>query len=112
MTRPAVTIASALFAALAGVLAGGNAEAKPARCFTTDDGHYPCDFVATDRAGSFEITSDTAPDYILLVDEPGLASGFVNFGDRNISLPGQFVRQRDDPACWSNPETNTKICAW
>jgi hypothetical protein len=23
-----------------------------------------------------------------------------------------FVRSRDDGACWNNPQTNTKLCAW
>ena len=30
-------------------------QAKPARCFTSDDGTYPCDFRSTDSDGSFEI---------------------------------------------------------
>jgi hypothetical protein len=102
-------------AMLAGALclgSAGAADAKPARCFTTDDGYYPCEFYATDRSGSFEIAADGKPTYILLIDQPGFATGFVNFGDRNILLPGSYVRSRDDGACWNNPETNTKICAW
>ena len=35
----------------------GAAEAKRARCFSTDDGYYPCNFVATDGLGSFEISA-------------------------------------------------------
>ncbi len=50
--------------------------------------------------------------YTLWVDRPGFAFASVNFGGRDVSLPGQYVRQRDDGACWANPETNTKICAW
>lgn len=96
----------------AGAVAASAAAAKPARCFTTDDGYFACDFVSLDRAGSFEISGEGVPTTTLIVDEPGFASGFVNFGNRNISLPGRYVRQRDDGACWSNPETNTKICAW
>ena len=88
------------------------AAAKQARCFTTDDGYYPCTFVATDRSGSFEISADGYPTYILVMGEPGFAFGFLNLGSRNIPMAGQYVRQRDDGACWSNPETNTKICAW
>lgn len=88
------------------------AEAKPARCFTTDDGYYACNFEALDRQGSFEISARGKPTYSLWVDQPGFAAGFVNFGDRNVSLPGMYVRQRDDGACWANPETDTKICAW
>jgi hypothetical protein len=88
------------------------AVAKPARCFTTDDGYFPCDFRALDRQGSFEIAAPAKPTYSLWVDSPGFAAGFINFGDRNISLPGMYVRQSDDAACWANPETDTKICAW
>lgn len=90
----------------------GPALAKPARCFTTDDGHYDCDFKGTDRQGSFEISAPGKPTYSLIVDAPGVAFGFINFGDRNISLPGEYRRQADDGACWGNSATNTKICAW
>lgn len=92
--------------------AAAPAAAKQARCFTTDDGYYPCTFVATDRSGSFEISADGYPTYILVMNEPGFAFGFINLGNRNIPLAGKYVRQRDDGACWSNPETDTKICAW
>ena len=88
------------------------AEAKRARCFTTDDGYYACNYRKTDRAGSFQISARGKPTTILIVDRPGFAYGFVNFGPRNISIAGEFVRRRDDPACWSNPEVNVKICAW
>lgn len=98
--------------ALAALLAASPAWAKPARCFTTDDGYYACNFRATDRLGSFEITAPGKPTYRLDVNEPGFAAGFVNLGGRNVFLPGQYVRGSDDPACWSNPETGTKICAW
>lgn len=93
------------------LLTASAANAKPARCYATDDGYFDCDFKMTDRAGSFTIVGPSAT-YILLVEERGFASAFVNLGTRNISLPGMYVRQRDDPACWSNPETTTKICAW
>jgi len=88
------------------------AEAKPARCFSSDDGTYACDFKGLDRQGSFEIKARGKPTYTLWVDTPGVASGFVNFGDRNISLPGQYVRETQDPACWSNSETGARVCAW
>lgn len=96
--------------ALAAMVAG--AEAKPARCFTTDDGYFSCNFRATDSNGSFRLSASGHPTYTMDVDRPGFAYGYVDFGDRNISLPGMYVRQRDDGACWANPETNTKICAW
>lgn len=88
------------------------AEAKPARCFTTDDGYYACDFRSVESGGSFEISAPDKPTFRLIVDAPGFAYGFAQFSDRFVPLPGQYVRQSDDPACWSNPETSTKICAW
>lgn len=97
----------AAFAALTAV-----ADAKPARCFTTDDGYFACDFRATDKAGSFRISAPRHPGYVLEVDQPGFAFGFVIIGGRSIPLPSQYVRSRDDGACWVNPETSTKICAW
>ena len=99
----------ALLSGLAGTVP---ATAKPARCFTTDDGYYDCNFRGLDRDGSFEISARGYPTYSLWIDRPGFAAGFVNLGGRNIALPGLYVRQRDDGACWANPETNTKICAW
>ncbi len=99
-------------AALLFVLVSNPALAKQARCFATDDGYFPCSFEATDKLGSFEVQGHATPTYILVVDQPGFAFGFLNFGDRNISVGGMFVRQEDDPACWNNPEMNVKLCAW
>ena len=102
--------ALALAAATIGAI--GGAEAKKARCFTTDDGYFSCNFTATDKAGSFEIGAAGYPSYQLQVDQPGFAFGYINLGNRWISLPGQYVRSNDDGACWNNPETSTRICAW
>jgi hypothetical protein len=88
------------------------ASAKSAHCFTTDDGEYDCQFAATDTDGSFEISADGKPTFSLVMDEPGSAYGFANYGDRNVPLPGKFTRSDDDPACWDNEETHTRICAW
>ncbi|UIJ73032.1 hypothetical protein [Aurantimonas sp. HBX-1] len=93
------------------LLGQGTAAARPAKCFATDDGHFDCDFTATDAAGSFTIVGPEAT-YILVIDEPGKAFGFVNLGNRNIPLAGTFLREQDDPACWANAETSTRICAW
>ncbi len=106
--RPAAFTAIALAAALVPSLAF----AKRARCFTTDDGYFSCQFRATDKAGSFEIKGRSTPTYSLVVDEPGFAFGYINFGNRGIPISGMFVRQRDDGGCWSNPEMNVKLCAW
>ena len=87
--------------------------AKPARCFTTDDGHYDCQFRSTDSDGSFEVSAKGKPTFILIMESPGVAFGYADFGTgRNVSLPGQYIRQDTDRACWENTETNTKICVW
>lgn len=103
-----------------GVLAAGAitlaavsaAEAKRARCFTTDDGYYPCNFRGDDNYGSFTISAPGYPTFSLEVYEPGFAYGYADYGSGSVSLPGQYVRSRDDGACWNNPETSTRICAW
>jgi hypothetical protein len=89
------------------------ADAKLARCFTTDDGYYDCDIKTTDKNGSFEISALKKPRYTLIVDEPGQASAFVTRGaTRNVALPGKFKRNKQDLACWYNAETRVRICAW
>lgn len=89
------------------------AQAKRARCFTTDDGYYPCNFTGLDAAGSFTISARGYPTFTLQVDQPGFAYAYADYGTgRNVSLPGQYVRSRDDGACWNNPETSTRLCAW
>ncbi|MGL4489411.1 MAG: hypothetical protein ACRCU5_08210 [Rhizobiaceae bacterium] len=95
-------------------LAPSLAFAKSARCFTTDDGYFPCNFTATDGNGSFDIQSlkDSGMGYSIIVEEPGFASGYVRINGRGIPVNGMFVRQRDDGACWNNPEMNVKVCAW
>ncbi len=87
-------------------------EAKPAKCFTTDDGAYPCKFELVEFNGSFAISAPDKPTYMLILDAPGYAFGFVNFGNRDIALPGPYKRETDDPACWANLEIDTRICAW
>jgi len=102
------------------VLAGATAffvltsatEARPAQCFTTDDGTYACQFVATDRQGSFRMSAQGKPTILLNVDQPGTAFGFANFGSRNVALPGRYRRSKTDPACWVNDATAAKVCAW
>lgn len=102
----AATTAALLFVA-------SQAAAKPARCFTTDDGYYPCDFQPTDGSGSFEISAPGYPTFSLLVESPGFASAYGNFdGTRSVPLPGTYVRQSDEPACWASDATDARICAW
>jgi hypothetical protein len=111
MTSKATLYACGLCAAALLAFAG-SAEAKRARCFTSDDGYFACSYRAIDDAGSFRISAPGYPSYVLEIDEPGFAYGFVSLGHRNVPLPGQYVRSRDDGACWNNPQTNTKLCAW
>ena len=89
----------------------GSAEARPARCFTSDDGSYNCDFEPDGRDGSFTVSARGKPTYSLEMIEPGVASGFVNLGSRNVSLPGRYLRSRSEPGCWVNDSTGAKLCA-
>jgi hypothetical protein len=107
-----MTFKLALAAAALAVFAGP-AVAKDARCFTTDDGYFDCSFEAM-GGGDFEITADGHPSFQIVIDRPGFAFGYAQYepDGRFVALPGMFVRDRDDGACWHNPETETKICAW
>jgi hypothetical protein len=87
------------------------AAAKPARCSTSDDGSFPCQFRAMDRNGSFQISARGKPTFILDMIEPGVAAGYVNLGGRNTPLPGRYLRDPSEPACWINDVTHTRICA-
>ena len=112
MNRRFAAFAAFASIAFAAALIPSLAFAKRARCFTTDDGYFSCQFKATDKAGSFEIKGRLTPKYSLVVDQPGFAFGYINFGNRGIPISGMFVRQRDDRGCWNNPEMNVKLCAW
>jgi hypothetical protein len=101
--------ATVLIAAIG--LAAAPALAKSARCYTTDDGYFPCRFTATDSDGSFEIRGGGIG-FSMVMDRPGFGFGYLGLGDHSVSLPGEYVRSRDDGACWNNPETNDKVCAW
>jgi len=90
------------------------ARAMDARCYTSDDGEYDCDFTALDKAGSFEIAAPGKPTFQLWIDSPGIGSVGAVFepGGRSVALPGSYVRSEDDPACWVSDTTDTEICAW
>lgn len=100
-------------AALAALLAGPVA-AKPATCFTSDDGRYPCDFRGFGGDGSFEISAPGTPTYIVSMQGRGVADAFVNFGpgERNIFIQGPFIRSESDRACWVSEATQFRICAY
>ena len=80
------------------------------RCSTTDDGAYACSVTAADEGRSFTLSAPGKPTYILNVEEPGLAYGFVDFGEGPVPLPGRYLRSEADPACWQNAATETEIC--
>jgi hypothetical protein len=89
------------------------AQAKSARCFTTDDGYYPCSFKVIDGTGSFVIRGRGKPTISMIMGDPGFGSVYIRFGrGRSVPINGQYVRSRDDGACWNNPEQSTKICVW
>ena len=93
-------------------LASVTAHARPARCFSTGNGHYACDFRATDKDGSFEVSAKGKPTIMLNMTSPGHAEGYADFGTgRNVSLPGTYVRSAKDGACWVNDSTNVQLCA-
>jgi hypothetical protein len=87
------------------------AAARPARCFTSDNGFYDCAFVAG-RRGGFTISAPGKPTVILDIDAPGIAYGFAGLGGRNVALPGRYRRAATDPACWDNDVTGARVCAW
>lgn len=106
------SLAFALAVALAVLAVPQTASARPARCFTTDDGHYPCDFRGT-GGGSFEITAPGKPGYRVTIDAPGEAQASGDFATgRWVPLPGPYLRSQRDGACWVSGATNTSICAW
>lgn len=90
------------------------ASAKDATCYTSDDGEYPCDFVALDDVGSFEISGEGVPTFQVWIDAPGEASVSAVFepGGRSVALPGVYYRSEEDGACWVSDATDTEICAW
>lgn len=90
----------------------GPALAKTAKCFSSDDGFYACEFQLTDSKGSFEIFAKGKPTYYLYMDSPNLASVLADFGTgRGVPQPGPYLRQKDK-ACWKSKVTKAKICAW
>jgi hypothetical protein len=88
--------------------------AKPARCYTTDDGEYDCSFVATDDSGSFEISAPDKPKFSLVISEPGIGYLFGDYhdGSGNVALPSRYLRSESDPACWTNEDTEAQVCTW
>jgi hypothetical protein len=109
--KPSRLIVVALLGTLASVSA---AQAKDARCFTTDDGNYPCHFQRLDEAGSFRISAAGKPTFELWIEAEGqgFASAIFEAGGRSVPLPGTYLRTKKDRACWKSDATETQICAW
>lgn len=104
-----------VFAAILVSLAGTHsAAAKDARCYTTDDGEYDCEFQPLDDDGSFRISAAGKPTFELWIESEGEGSVGATFevGGRSVPLPGMFIRSDEDPACWTNDNTGTELCAW
>jgi hypothetical protein len=107
-----IRVAHFLTGAALYLVLGATADARPARCFTTDEGSFRCDFRMTDRDGSFEISAPGKPSYVLTMDQKDAAFGFVNLGGRNTPLPGRYLRSKTERGCWVNDTTAAKICAY
>jgi hypothetical protein len=107
------TMVMAALAGLAFAVTAGAAAAGEATCYNTDEGEYPCWF-EPGEGGDFDITADGYTTYFVDITEPGVAwvSAVFPDTDRTVNLPGPYLRQRADPACWRNMETSHEICAW
>lgn len=88
------------------------AAARPATCFTTDDGRYACDFQQFGGDGSFIVRAPGIPTFTMSMEGRGVASGFADFGGGNITLPGPFYRSNQDRACWVSDATGFSICVY
>jgi hypothetical protein len=104
----------ALIMGLALALLVAPAWAKEAKCFTSDDGEYPCVFEALDDAGSFKISAEGKPSFEVWMEAPGQAfvGAVYEPGGRSVALPGIYNRSQEDGACWVSDVTETEICAW
>ena len=96
----------------AALLMAAPALAGDAVCYNTDEGEYDCWF-EPEGDGSFKISADGYTTYYV-----DLAAG-RRLGQRDLSgreggvmLPGPYYREREQPACWRNPDTSPEICAW
>ena len=97
----------------AALLIAAPAIAGEAVCYNSDEGEYNCWF-EPEGGGSFTISADGYTTYYVDIAEPGVAWVNATFpGDENgVGLPGPYYREREQPACWRNPDTSHEICAW
>lgn len=100
----------ALAATLLALGAALPAQAREARCHTSDDGTYACDFEQFGGDGSFVVSAPMRPTYTLEIVDEGVGEAFGDFGSGNRFLPGPFFRSQDDPACWVSEATDFMLC--
>ncbi|WMS43425.1 hypothetical protein RDV64_03200 [Acuticoccus sp. MNP-M23] len=110
MTRHTMLLAA--LAAGAFSLAVVPVEAKPARCYSTDEGDYACDFKQFGGDGSFTVSAPLRPTYTISITGRDEADGFSDYGNGNIPLPGPFYRSSSDRACWISDATAFEVCAY
>ncbi|MCF3934206.1 hypothetical protein L1787_12390 [Acuticoccus sp. M5D2P5] len=106
-----ILIAAATVCASA-ALSLASADAKQARCLTTDNGSYPCTFEQFGGDGSFDVSAPMKPTYTIMMFDQGVADGFADYGDRKVPLPGPFYRSNRDRACWVSDSTDFAICVY
>ena len=99
-----------LLAAIVGAVTP--AAAKDARCYTSDEGSYRCDFEQFGGDGSFIVSAPLTPSYTISIVRRGMADGFADFGNGNVALPGPFFRSNEDRACWIAEPTGFTICVY
>lgn len=102
--------APAFAAALFALGAALPAQAGEARCNTSDDGIYACEFEQFGGDGSFIVSAPMRPTYTLEIVDDGVGEVFGDFGSGNRFLPGPFFRSQDDPACWVSEATGFALC--
>ena len=109
---PSPRLAASCLPLVALTFAAASAEAKQARCYTTDDGFYACEFAGFNADGSFTISAPTKLTYTLTMVDTGAAAGFSFDGTTSVRLPGTFHRNQQDRACWVSDATQFTICAY
>jgi hypothetical protein len=90
-----------------------DAKSRSVRCWVTGVGAYPCTFTPLAGDGSFKISARNRDSYTLTLNGDGTAYAFlqVRGQGRTIALPGIYVRDAADRACWANSDPAFRICA-
>ncbi len=73
----------------------GAAQARPARCYSSQEGHYRCDFRAAGRDGSFVISARGKPTFMVnIADRPGVAFVHADFGTERCPARALSAQRR------------------